>query len=226
MTPYQQPISAIEREYLQSDDAHAALLEHQRLEGFVCVIAGRTRDPVTRIITHTTLQCRQSGSFRAWSNKQNKYSTSSYKSGCNFRARIRYNKRQNIYTLKILEPSHNHDRLQSLASSSTLRQQTQKQFGIDRLLALVEAKSKRNPNGYKLTAKEIAAQIQEEHAEVMIIGLDVFHLQKKLRLGAHRAETSPQALTVSLMCSVSLAIAHGLTVHYVERGRGPCHRRL
>lgn len=74
-------------------------------------------------------------------------------------------------------------------SSSTLRQQTQKKFGPDRLLALIEAKSK----AAKLTARQIAEQIRKEHPEVLIVGLDVFFFQRKLRLGAYHAGTSTQA---------------------------------
>ncbi|CCE32023.1 uncharacterized protein CPUR_05881 [Claviceps purpurea 20.1] len=184
MTRYERPISAIEKEYTDVEEAHSAIQEHQRLEGFVCVKAGNSRNRLTGVVSYRVLQCRQSRCYRESPGKKHKYSTTSYKTNCPFRARILFNKHKNTHSLKVMEPSHNHDPIESPISSSTLRLRTQRQFGTERLLSIIDKKSK----GNELTASQIAEEIHAEHPEILIVGLDVFFLQKKLRLRASRGE--------------------------------------
>ncbi|KAG6043936.1 hypothetical protein E4U17_000749 [Claviceps sp. LM77 group G4] len=184
MTRYERPISAIEKEYTDVEEAQSAIQDHQRLEGFVCVKAGNSRNRVTGVVSYRVLQCRQSRCYRESPGKKHKYSTTSYKTNCPFRARILFNKHKNTHSLKVMEPSHNHDPIDSPISSSTLRLRTQRQFGTERLLSIVNKKSK----GNELKASQIAEEIHAEHPEILIVALDVIFLQKKLRLRASRGE--------------------------------------
>ncbi|KAG6275188.1 hypothetical protein E4U47_001020 [Claviceps purpurea] len=52
MTRYERPISAIEKEYTDVEEAHSAIQEHQRLEGFVCVKAGNSRNRLTGVVSY------------------------------------------------------------------------------------------------------------------------------------------------------------------------------
>ncbi|KAG6064405.1 hypothetical protein E4U33_006126 [Claviceps sp. LM78 group G4] len=173
---YSQPISVIEKDYPKLEDARSAIIAHQRLEGFVCVTGGASRN-VNGVVSNTTMLCRQSRNYRK-SAKKDVYSTSSYKSNCPFRARILLNRHDGSFNLKVSQPSHNHDRIETPASSSTFRSRSQKQFGPDKLLSLVETKSQLT----WLSARQIAEQIQAENPELMINRRDVVHLQQKLRL--------------------------------------------
>lgn len=212
MTRYERPISAIEKEYTDVEEAHSAIQEHQRLEGFVCVKAGNSRNRLTGIVSYRVLQCRQSRCYRESPGKKHKYSTTSYKTNCPFRARILFNKHKNTHSLKVMEPSHNHDPIDSPTSSSTLRLRTQRQFGTERLLSIINKKSK----GNELTANQIAEEIHAEHPEILIVGLDVFFLQKKLRLRASRGEPLIQGPVVRFIRALQM-MAHGLTDQSLER---------
>lgn len=79
MTKYLQPISAIERKYASAEDALSSLLDHQRLDGFVCVKGVHSFVLGTRIMKNRTFLCRQNRSYREWSKKKGKYATPTHK---------------------------------------------------------------------------------------------------------------------------------------------------
>ncbi|KPM38403.1 hypothetical protein AK830_g8158 [Neonectria ditissima] len=162
------------------DDAYVAIQRAQADLGFGTAKA-RTRkgngctkkDQVLRV----WVRCDRSGQYRKWTGKDQKYITSSKKTGCPWSARITWNPTASCFAVSPECLHHNHEPHPDQLSACTLRRQSQVTFGIEKLEKLIAERSRSG----QITARELASQITTEHPHIKIVGQDVRVIRTKLR---------------------------------------------
>ena len=162
--------SPIDQAFASVDEAYEFLKREQADQGFVISKSKSYRDRKDpKIQGRTIIQCQQSGPYRAFKVQKGKYMASTKKTNCPFNAIIKFNRFFNTFHITITDSTHNHNPIEFPLGSSRLRQLSQTQFSKERIIEMVENRSKSG----QLTSKEIARQIRVEHPEVLIDAQDV-----------------------------------------------------
>ncbi|KHN95481.1 Transcription factor, FAR1-related protein [Metarhizium album ARSEF 1941] len=186
--------SSLQASYPTAEEAIEALNAQQAEKGFVAVKCGGGYSRRTGLRNNYRFQCQHSGSYRPNKNNSNIYKTSSRKGQCPFRAQIRLNTHDNTWTPIINESRHNHDPVPSPLDSSILRLRSQQNFGLQEIQTRVETLT----NLKTFTTKQIAAQIMQQCPDVYITSMEVFFIQRQLRLSkSSEVENSTQTPAAS-----------------------------